>query len=205
MRLALRLQRVERKGHVAIFIVHNGTDNATWQVQRLVAEFFPRLIELLGDVGGRRAVAQDHRGERQARSCKGLAPVIPAELLHPLLQPFGGQLFHFLCGSTRPSRNDGHLLDRERGVFRPAQHQERHHASDGERHEQEQRDGPLAYGESGEIEAAHRGLAPLTATLDTASLPMSRTCSPSCSRCAPSATMRSPASSSPTTEAASSL
>ena len=155
MRLALRLQRVERKGHIGIFVVHHRTDDATRQVRRLVAEFLPRLIELLGDIGGRRAVAQDHRGERQARSRKGLGPVIPAELLHPLLQPFGDQLFHLLCRRPRPGRDDGHLLDGERGIFRPAQHQERHDAGDGNRHEQEQRDGALAYGESGEIEAAH--------------------------------------------------
>src|SRR5439155_31308 len=143
--------------------------------------------------------------ERQARARKGLGPVIPAELLHPLLQSFSDQLFHLLGRGPRPCRDDGHLLDRERGIFRPAQHQECHHASDGDRHEQEQGDGALAYSDSGKIEAAHRGLAPLTATLRAASLCASRTRSPSCSRCAPSATTRLPTSSSPTTEAASSL
>ena len=113
----------------------------------LVAEFLPRLIELLGDLGGRGAVAQDHRGERQARSRERLGPVIPAEFLHPLLQPFGDQLFHLLCRSARPSRDDGHLLDREGRVFRATQRQEGHDAGDGNRDEQEQRDGALAYGE----------------------------------------------------------
>jgi len=80
---------------------------------RLVAEFLPRLIKLLGDIGRRRAVAQDHGGERQPRSRKGLRSVIPAELLHPLLQPFGNQLFHLLGRGPRPRRNDGHLLDGE--------------------------------------------------------------------------------------------
>ena len=156
MRLALRLQRIERKGHVGIFVVHHRTDDATRQVVRLVAELLPRLIELLGDIGGRRAVAQDHRGERQARPREGLGPVIPAQFLHPLLQPFGDQLFHLLRRRPRPGRDDGHLLDREGRVFRPAQHQEGHDAGDGNRHEQEQGDGALAYGEGGEIEAAHR-------------------------------------------------
>src|SRR5207248_10921632 len=63
-------------------------------------------------------------------------------------------------------------------------------------------DGALAYGEGGEIEA-HDAAPPLTAA-GAAWLP-SRTCSPSCSRCAPSATTRSPALRLPTTEAASSL
>src|SRR5678815_4181686 len=162
-------------------------------------------IELFGDVGGRRAVTQEHCGERQARSRKGLGSVIPAQFLHPLLQPFGDQLFHLLRRRPRPSRDDGHLLDREGRVFRPAQDQEGHDAGDEDRHEQEQGDGALAYGESGEVEAAHRGLAPLTATLCAASLSMSRTDSPSCSRCAPSATTRSPALRLPTTEAASPL
>ena len=120
MRLTLRLQRVQRKGHVGVFVVHHRTDDATRQVRGLVAEFLPRLIELLGDIGGRRAVKQDHRSERQARSRKGLGSVIPAELLHPLLQPFGDQLFHFFCRRSRPGRDDGHLLDREGGVFRAA-------------------------------------------------------------------------------------
>ena len=155
MRLALRLQCIERKGHVGIFVVHDRTDHATRQVVGLVAEFLPRLIELLGDLGRRSAVAQDHRGEGQARPREGLGPVVPAELLHPLLQLFGDQLFHLLCRGPRPSRDDGHLLDRERGVFRAAQRQEGHDAGDGNRHEQEQRDGALAYGEGGEIEAAH--------------------------------------------------
>ena len=162
------------------------------KLMRLVAEFLPRLIELLGDIGRRRAVAQDHRGERQARSRKGLGAVIPAQFLHPLLQPFGDQLFHLLRRRPRPSRDDRHLLDREGRVFRPAQHQEGHDAGDGNRHEQEQGDGALAYGEGGEIESAHRSPAPLTATLRAVSLRASRTCSPSCSRCAPSATTRSP-------------
>ena len=155
MRLTLRLQRVERKGHVGIFVVHHRTDHATRQVVRLVAELLPRLIELLGDLGGRRAVAQDHRGEGQARTREGLGPVIPAEFLHPLLQPFGDQLFHLLCRGAGPGRDDGHLLDRERRIFRAPQRQEGHDAGDGNRHEQEQRDGALAYGERGEIEAAH--------------------------------------------------
>ena len=113
MRLTLRLQRVERKGHVGIFVVHDRTDDATRQVEGLVAELLPRLIELLGDIGGRRAVTQDHHGERQARPREGLGAVVPAELLHPLLQPFGDQLFHLLRRGPRPGRDDGHLLDRE--------------------------------------------------------------------------------------------
>src|SRR4029453_10037937 len=83
LRLTLRLQRVQRKGHVGIFVVHHWTDNATRQVKGLVAEFLARLIELIGDLGGWRAVAQDHRGERQARARKGLGSVVPAEVLPP--------------------------------------------------------------------------------------------------------------------------
>src|SRR6266542_440931 len=205
MRLALRLQRIERKGHVGIFVVHHRTDDAERQVMRLVAEFLPRLIKLLRDIGGRRAVTQEHRDERQPRPRKGLGPVIPAQFLHPLLQPLGGQLFHLLRRRPRPGRDDGHLLNREGWVFRPAQHQKGHDAGDEDRHEQEQGDRALAYGEGGEIEAAHL-LSPLfAATFCAALLSARRTCSPSCSRCAPSATTRSPALRLPTTEAASPL
>src|SRR5438046_4014466 len=155
MRLALRLQGIERKGHVGIFVVHHRTDDATRQVGGLVAEFLARLIELFGDLGGRGTVAYDHRRERQAWARKGLGSVVPAEFLHPLLQLFGDQLFHLLCRSARPSRDDGHLLDRESRVFRPTQRQEGDDARDGNGDEQEQGDGALAYGEGGDIEAAH--------------------------------------------------
>src|SRR5688572_21659944 len=204
MRLTLRLQRVEREGHVGIFVVHQWTDHATRQVSSLVAEFLTRLIELLRDVGGRRTVAQDHHRERQTRTRERFSPVIPAELLHPLLQRFGDEFFHLSCRGSRPDGDDGHLLDRERGIFRPTQAKERHHAGDGDGQQQEQCDSALANRERGEIEAVHGHSPPVTAARATASLPVSRTCSPSCSRCAPSATTRSPALSSPTTDAASS-
>src|SRR5205809_3515098 len=167
---------------------------------RLLVKLLSSLKEQLGDIGGLRADAQDHRGERQARSRKGLGPVIPTELLHPLLQPFSDQLFHLLRRRSRPSRHDGHLLDREGRVFGPAQRQKCHNTGDKDRNEQEQGDGALAYGEGGEIERAHRGPAALMTALC-----VSRTRSPSCSRCAPSATTRSPALRSPMTEAASPL
>src|SRR5439155_1164252 len=121
-------------------------------------------------------------------------------LLHPLLEPFGDQLFHLLRRRARPGRDDGHLLDREGRVFGPAKRQKCHNTGDKDRNEQEQGDGALAYGESGEIERAHRGPAALMTALC-----VSRTRSPSCSRCAPSATTRSPALRSPMTEAASPL
>src|SRR5207237_3734754 len=91
----------------------------------------------------------------QARARKGLGSVVPAELLHPLLQLFHDQLFHLLCRSAWPSRDDGHLLDREGRVFRATQRQEGDDAGDGNRDEQEQGDGALAYGEGGKIEGAH--------------------------------------------------
>jgi hypothetical protein len=140
MRLALRLQRIEGKGHVSVFVVHHRPDGARRQLTRLIAEFLARLIELLRDIGGGRAVAQEDRGEREARPRKRLGPVIPAQFLHPLLQPFGDQLFHLFRRRSRPGRYDGHLLDREGGVFRPAQRQKGHDSGDGDRHEQEQRD-----------------------------------------------------------------
>ncbi len=164
LRLTLRLQRVQRKGHVGIFVVHHWTDHATRQLSGLVAEFLPRLIELVGDRGGRGTVAQDHRSERQARARERLGAVIPAEFLHPLLQLFGDQLFHLLCRSAGPSRDDSHLLDRESRVFRATQRQEGHDAGDGNRDEQEQRDGALAYGNGGEIEGAHDAAPPLAST-----------------------------------------
>jgi hypothetical protein len=130
MRLPLRLQRVQREGHVGVFVVHHRTDDAARQVRSLVAELLPRLIELLGNVGGRRAVTQEHRGERQARSRKGLGPVIPAQFLHPLLQPFGDQLFHLL--RRRPGQAVTTvicLIVKEGSSARP-QHQEGHDAGD---------------------------------------------------------------------------
>src|SRR5437764_12760585 len=204
MRLALGLQRIERKGHVRIFVVHDRTDHATRQVVGLVAELLACLVELLADVGRRSAVAQDHHREGQARPREGLGPVVPAELLHPLLQLLGDLLFHLLRRGPGPSRHDRHLLDGERGIFRPAEPQEGHDPGDGDRHDQEQGDGALAYGEGGEIEVAHGRPSPSIAARCATAPSASRTDSLSCSRCAPSATMRSPGSSSPTTAAASS-
>ena len=135
LRFALRLQGIQRKGHVGIFVVDHRTDDAVRQVGGFVAEFLARLIELFGDLGGRCAVAQNHRGKSQARSRKSFGPVVPAELLHPLLQLFRDQLFHLLRRRPRPSRDDGHLLDRECGVFRATQCQEGHDAGDGNRDE----------------------------------------------------------------------
>src|ERR1043165_9710684 len=203
MRLAVRLQRIERKGHVGIFVVHHRTDDAKRQVARLVAELLPRLIELLWHIGRRRAVKQEHGGERQARSRKGFRPVIPAQFLHALLQPFSDELFHLLRCRSRPSRDDGHLLDREGRVLRTAQLQEGDDAGDKDRDEQEQGDGALAYSQRGDVESAHRGPAPLTATLCARSLSMSRTGSPLCRRRAPSASTGSPALRLATTEATS--
>src|SRR6266568_941875 len=48
MRVAVRLQRVERKSHVGIFVVHYRPNDTTRELMPLVADFFPRLIELLG-------------------------------------------------------------------------------------------------------------------------------------------------------------
>src|SRR5436309_6126040 len=204
MRLPLGLQRIERKGHVRIFVVHDRTDHARRQVVGLVAELLACLIELLANVGRRSGVAQDDQREGQPRPRERLDTVVPAELLHPLLQLLGDLLFHLLRRGAGPSRHDRTLLDGERGIFRTAEPQEGHDSSDGDRHDQEQGDGALAYGEGGEIEVAHGRPSPSIAARFATAPSASRTDSPSCSRCAPSATMRSPGWSSPTTAAASS-
>src|SRR5581483_1800499 len=203
--LTLRFQGIECKGHIGVFVVCHRADDPMRQLAGLVAEFLARLIELLGDLGGRGAVLQVDRSEGQARTREGLRPVIPAQLLHPLFQRFGDQLLHFLGRGPRPGGDHGHLLDRERGVFCPAQSQESHDAGDEDRHDQEQSDRALAYGEGGEVEGAHCCPPLLTATLWAAAPSASRTCSPSCSRSAPSTTTRLPALRPPTPVAASSL
>ena len=108
-----RLQRIERKGDVGIFVVDKGAEHARRQVAGLVAQFLARLVELLGDVGRRRAVLQGHRHEGEARPRQGLDAVVPAQLLHPLLERFGDEILHLLRGGARPRRGDGQHLDRE--------------------------------------------------------------------------------------------
>src|SRR6185437_5978393 len=142
--------------------------------------------------------------ERQPRSRERLSTVVPAQLLHPLLEGFGHEILHLRCRSAGPGGDDRHLLDGERRIFRASELEEGDDAGDGDGQEQKQRDGALAYGERGQIERAHFG-APSLVVRRAAGVCASRICSPSRSRCAPSATTRSPVLRLPRTDAAPSL
>ncbi len=204
LRLAFGLQREQGKGHIGILVVHDGADDARGQIGRFIAQLLARLIELFLDLGGRRAVEQGHCGKGQARTGIGLRAVVPAQFLHALFQTFRHLVLHFLRGGARPGRDDGHGLDREGGILRPAKLEEGDDASHRYQDDQEQRDGPLPDGERGKVEATHCCTPRPGSRAATVSLAATRTCSPSRKRWAPSATMRSPILRSPATLAASS-
>src|SRR3546814_718257 len=113
----------------------------------------------------------------------GFAPVVPGQLLHPLLERLGDLILHLLGGRARPGGREGDDLDREVRILGAAEVQECEKTGDGDGNDEEQGDGSLANRQRGEVEAAHRALPCLS----------TRTSCPLCSRWAPIATKRSPA------------
>ncbi len=154
LRLTLRLQRKQRKGHVRIFVIDHRPDHAGRQVGHLVADLLARLIELLLDFRRRRAVEQGQRGERQARPRVRFRTVVPAQLLHALFELLGDLILHFLRGGARPRGDDRHHLDRKRRVFRAAQLEEGNEPRQRDQADEEQSHGALAHRERRQVEAA---------------------------------------------------
>src|SRR5262249_48184648 len=176
---------IERKSDVGILVVDKRAKHARRQVAGFVAQFLARLVELLGDVGRRCAVLEGQGHEGEPRPRHRLDAVVPAQLLHPLLERLGDEILHLLRSGARPRRRDGQHLDRERGILGAAEPEERIGAGNGNDDDEEQSDGALAHRQRGEVETAHCA-APRSSTR--------RTRSPWWRRWAPSATTRSPGS-----------
>ncbi len=154
-RQALGFQGVHSKDDIRILVVDERPLHPRGQFGRFVAELLARLVELLGDVGRRRAVLQRHLQHGDAGPGQSLHPVVPAQLLHALLQRLGHQVLHFLGGGARPHGRHRQGLDDEGGVLGAAQAQEGVDAGEDDGDDQEQRDRALAHGQRGEIEAVH--------------------------------------------------
>ncbi|MNS72340.1 hypothetical protein D3C72_1057480 [compost metagenome] len=192
LRFAVRLQGVEREGHVAILVVHHRGQHARGQLGGFVAQLLARLVELFGHGRRRRAVFQGHRHEGEPWPREGLGAVVPLQFLHPLFQRFGHQVLHLLRRGAGPGGHHRQRLDRETGVFRPPQLQEGEDAGRRHRDDEKQRDGALAHRDRRNIEPAHCAAPAVAASARRPCGAATRTVSPSCNRCAPSATKRSP-------------
>jgi len=125
---------------------------------RFIAELLAGLIELLGNRRGRGLIAQRDHEHRDAWARESLHPVVPAQLLHALLERLGHEILHFLSGRSGPHGGDGEGLDRERGVLGATETQERVGAREDDGDDQEQCDRSLADRQRGQVEPAHVGL-----------------------------------------------
>ena len=163
-RHALGLESVEGEAHVRIFVVDEGAENTGRQVAGFVPELLAGLVELLLHDRWRCAVLQRHRHVRVTRPGGRLHPVIPGQLLKPLLQRFGDEVLHLARRRARPCRRDRQGLDGEVWVLRPAEHDEGIGAGSHKHEDQEQGDGPFANGNCRKIEA-HRLFLPSEANL----------------------------------------
>ena len=151
-RHALRLEGIEGEAHVRIFVVDEGAEHAGRQVARFIPELLAGLVELLLHAGWRCAVLQRNRHVRITWPCGRLHPVVPGQLLKPLLQRFGDEVLHLARRRARPYRRDRQGLDGEGGVLRPPEHEEGVGACGRHQEDEEQGDGPFANGDRGKIE-----------------------------------------------------
>ena len=155
-RHALGLQRVKGEAHVRILVVDEGAEHAGRQVPGFIPELLTGLIEFLLHDRWRCAVLQRNRHIRIAGACGCLHPVVPSQLLKPLLQRFGDEVLHLARRRARPYRRDRQGLDGEGGILRPSEHEEGVGTGGHQQEEEEQGDGPFANGDRGKIEAVHR-------------------------------------------------
>ena len=128
LRLALRLQRVQGEGHVAIFVVDERPGDAAGQLRRLVLHFLSRLVELRLDLRRRGIVPQRQRGERETGAREGFSAVVPAQFLQPLFERFRDLVLHFFRSGAWPARHHGHGLDREARIFSAPKAEKRDYA-----------------------------------------------------------------------------
>ena len=152
-RHALGLERVKGEAHVRIFVVDEGAEHAGRQVAGFIPELLAGLVEFLLHDRWRCAVLQRNRHIRVTWPCGRLHPVVPGQLLKPLLQRFGDEVLHLARRRARPCRRDRQGLDGEGGVLRPSEHEEGVGAGGHQQEEEEQGDGPFANGNRGKIEA----------------------------------------------------
>ena len=152
-RHALGLERIKGEAHVRIFVVDEGAVDAGRQVAGFVRELLAGLVELLLHDRWRCAVLQRDGHIRVAGPRGRLDPVVPGQLLKPLLQRFGDEVLHLARGRARPCRRDRQGLDGEVGVLRAPEHDEGVGAGGRQQEDEEQGDGPFANGDRGKIEA----------------------------------------------------
>ncbi|MNJ34159.1 hypothetical protein D3C77_288590 [compost metagenome] len=81
----LSLQGIHREGHIGELVIDHRPDNAGRQRFGFITQLLASLVELFLHLRRRRAVAQRHHSECQARASVGFAAVVPLQLLHALL------------------------------------------------------------------------------------------------------------------------
>ena len=79
-------------------------------------------------------------------------PVVPGQLLKPLLQRFGDEVLHLMRRRPRPCRRDRQSLDGEVGVLGAPELDEGVRARGRQQEDEEQGDSPFANGDRGKIE-----------------------------------------------------
>ena len=154
-RHALRLEGIKGEAHVRIFVVDEGAEHTGRQLARFIPKLLAGLVELLLHARWRCAVLQRNRHVRITWPCGRLHPVVPGQLLKPLLQRFGDLVLHLARRRARPYRRDRQGLDGEGGVLRPPEHEEGVGACGRQQEDEEQGDGPFANGDRGKIEIHH--------------------------------------------------
>ncbi|HET6472383.1 MAG TPA: hypothetical protein VFG38_11105 [Pseudomonadales bacterium] len=152
-RHTLRLEGIQGKAHVRVFVVDERAEHAGRQVPRFVRELLARLVELVLHDRRRRTVLQRDRHVRVTRSSRRLHPVVPVQLLKALLQRLCDEVLHLARCRTGPSRRHRQILEGESRILRAPEHDERVSAGSQQQKDEEQRDGTLANGDCRKIES----------------------------------------------------
>jgi len=149
------LECIKGEAHVRIFVVDEGAEHAGRQVAGFIPELLTGLVEFLLHDRWWCAVLQRNRHIRITWPCGRLRPVVPGQLLKPLLQRFGDEILHLARGRARPYSRNRQGLDGEGGVLGPPEHQEGVGTCGRQQEDKEQGDGPFANGNRGKIEPHH--------------------------------------------------
>src|SRR4029450_4091301 len=116
---------------------------------RFIPELLAGLVELLLHAGWWCAVLQRNRHVCITRPCGRFHPVVPGQLLKPLLQRFGDLVLHLARRRAWPYCRDRQGLDGEGGVLRSPEHEEGVGACGRQQEDEEQGYGSFANGDCG--------------------------------------------------------
>jgi len=112
-------QGVHGKFNVGILVVQHRRQNPLRQLRCLVLNLFSALIELFGNLVGRRVVKKRDREKGKPGPRERIDVVVIFELLHALFERLRDQILHFLRGCSGPRGSHREYLDRERGILGP--------------------------------------------------------------------------------------